>query len=91
MHVCSSYPQRPATHILPPPPTQPSGLTRLAIGEDGDVVPRQRRVQQLLDAAQRHHVALAGVGPQARVEAEIALHRGAAGAGDHHLGVVHVA
>jgi hypothetical protein len=54
--------------------------TGLAIRQDGDMVPRQRRVQQLLYAAERHDVALAGVRAEAGMEAELALHAGAAGA-----------
>jgi hypothetical protein len=59
--------------------------TCLAVGKDGHVVARQRCVQQLVDAAEVHDLCLADVGPQARVERKLALHRGTRGARHHHL------
>lgn len=62
-----------------------SSPTCLSVCEDGDVVPPERRVQQLRHAAQLHHVRLPHLGAQAGVEGEVALHAGARGTGDHNL------
>lgn len=59
--------------------------TCLPIGEYGDMVACKSSVQQLMDAAQVHHVCLADLRAQTGMEGEISLHCGAAWPRHHYL------